>query len=373
MDGKYSIKNPYTAHFESSQALCQGTGGKETRHIVIQSPADKLPFEVGDSLAVLPENHPELVQAILAKLAIPADTEVKNQKEESTTLEKALTESFSITQLNPKTVKFWASLNNDLTKISEDKELLKTYCDGRDLLDLINEYPVKNIPLQELLGELKNILPRLYSIASSQSLIKDKIELTIAMVEWESLGRKRQGLCSTFLGHRLKTGDTVKTFIHNAKSFKLPENDSTDMIMIGPGTGVAPFRAFLQERQARGAKGKNWLFFGHWHRAEHFFYQEDWQNWQNQGLLSKIDLAFSRDQEEKIYVQHLMEKNAQELWQWIENGAHFYVCGDAKHMAKDVELALKNAIKDHSGMSEEETTKYLNQMKKEKRYQKDVY
>lgn len=220
---------------------------------------------------------------------------------------------------------------------------------------------------------LRKLNPRLYSIASSFNAHPDEVHLTVAKVEYETKGRSRKGVASTFLCDRMEPGDKVKVFMQVSKHFRLPENPETDVIMVGPGTGIAPFRAFLEERRVTGASGRNWLFFGNPYRATDFFYEEELEEYLDQGILTRLDLAWSRDQANKIYVQNKMQEAKRDLWEWIEGGAHFYVCGDATRMAGDVDSALREAVRDEGGMSADEADAYVDQMKKDHRYQRDVY
>ena len=255
----------------------------------------------------------------------------------------------------------------------EQAQELKAYVLTRDWVDLLEEFPSVRLAAQEVVDNLKRLLPRLYSIASSPTLCPDEIHLTVAMVEDDLHGRKRQGVASWFLADRVNLED-AKVPVFVAKSpFGLPKDDGVDAIMIGPGTGVAPFRSFLQERMARKAAGRNWLFFGEQRREFDYFYAQDWEYFQQEGLLTRLELAFSRDQEDKVYVQHKMLECAQELWGWIDSGAHIYICGDSKHMAVDVEKALCQIFIEQGGMDEAQAVQFLKDLRKEKRYQKDVY
>ena len=371
----YSIKNPFVGSFISSQELCSPSSGKDTRHIQIQIPADELPYTVGDSLCIVPKNHPDLVAAVLAALPCAADEQVTAPNGQDCTLQVALSDYCTLSKISAKCLK-WYAQSQDVSALQEiiaDKEQQKTYLDGRDILDLLTEHPPKEVVAQDFINVLGKIIPRLYSIASSQKHDPTKIELTIAAVEWESLERKRYGVASTYLCHRSQPQDEIRCYIHHAKKFKLPTDGDTDVIMVGPGTGIAPFRAFMQDRVADNAKGRNWLYFGDWRRDEHFYYADEWQTYLDAGQLQQLDLAFSRDQEHKIYVQHLLENNAEETWKWLDGGAHFYVCGDASRMAKDVDDALHKIVAEAGGKGETGAKEYIEQMVKDGRYQRDVY
>jgi sulfite reductase (NADPH) flavoprotein alpha-component len=255
----------------------------------------------------------------------------------------------------------------------ESKDLLEKWLYDREFIDLLLEFPSARISPQELVDHLRRLVPRLYSIASSQRVHPFEVQLIVAVVRYRTNGRDRVGACSSFLADRVAVGSTpTPVFVSNAH-FGLPPDDSKDIIMVGPGTGIAPFRAFVEERAATGAKGRNWLFFGDQRRATDFLYEEDWAKWKADGVLTRIDTAFSRDQLLKVYVQDRMREGAAELWAWIKAGAYFYVCGDAKRMAKDVDVALHDVIAGQGGMSPAEAADYVKAMKKEKRYQRDVY
>ena len=371
----YSIKNPYIGSFISSDELCPLSSGKDTRHIQINVPASELPYTVGDSLCVIPKNHPELVDAVLHAVPCAGDETVTAPNGASCSLAQALSDYCTLSKISAKCLKWYALTqdNRELQEIVEDKERQKEYINGRDILDLLTEYPPQPFVAQEFVDVLGKIIPRLYSIASSQKYDPSKIELTIAAVEWESLGRKRYGVASTYLCHRSQAADEIRCYIHHAKKFKLPTDGDTDVIMVGPGTGIAPFRAFMQDRVADHAQGRNWLYFGDWRRDDHFYYADEWQAYLDAGQLQHLDLAFSRDQAHKIYVQHLLEQNAQETWQWLDGGAHFYVCGDATRMAKDVDDALHKIVAEAGGKGEEGAKAYIEQMVTDGRYQRDVY
>lgn len=372
----YSIKNPYIGSFISSEALCPISSGKDTRHIQIQVPAAELPYTVGDSLCVIPQNHPELVDAVLHAVPCAGDEVITAPNGETCSVAEALSAHCTLSKISGKCLK-WYALTQDVVELQElieDKEQQKEYIGGRDVLDLLTEYPPsKDFVAQEFIDVLGKIIPRLYSIASSQKHDPTKIELTIAAVEWESLGRKRFGVASTYLCHRCQADDEIRCYIHHAKKFKLPTDTDTDIIMVGPGTGIAPFRAFMQDRVADNARGRNWLYFGDWRRSEHFYYGDEWQAYVEAGQLQHLDLAFSRDQEHKIYVQHLLKNNAQETWEWLDSGAHFYVCGDAARMAKDVDDALHKIVAEAGGKGEDGAKAYVEQMIADGRYQRDVY
>jgi sulfite reductase (NADPH) flavoprotein alpha-component len=255
---------------------------------------------------------------------------------------------------------------------SRPEELL-AYLEQREFIDLIEEYPSARFTPQAFIDQLRKLQPRLYSIASSPLLHPHEIHLTVAVVRYQTNGRSRIGVCSTFLSDRTPMHEPVLPVFVSHSHFGLPEDDARDIIMVGPGTGIAPFRSFVQERLARGATGRSWVFFGDQRRAFDYLYEEEWEAWRAGGKLARLDLAFSRDQAHKVYVQDRMQENAAELWAWLKAGAAFYVCGDAKRMAKDVDLALHDIIATHGGMDAAAAADYVKLMKKEKRYQRDVY
>jgi sulfite reductase (NADPH) flavoprotein alpha-component len=255
----------------------------------------------------------------------------------------------------------------------ENKDQLAGYLEDREYIDLLTEFPSAKLAPQELSDHLRKLMPRLYSIASSSKPYPNEVHLTVAIVRYETNHRSRVGVCSTFMADRVELKNTPVPVFVSDSHFGVPEDGSKDIIMVGPGTGIAPFRAFMQERIATHATGRNWLFFGDQHRATDYLYEEEWVQWQAQGALARVDLAFSRDQLLKIYVQDRMRENAAELWSWIKGGAHFYVCGDAKRMAKDVDVALHDIIGAHGGMDAPAAAEYVKQMKRDKRYQRDVY
>ena len=258
-----------------------------------------------------------------------------------------------------------------LKKHQVNKQDLIDYMWGRELIDLFKEFPQPSLSVDDFVGLLRPMPPRLYSIASSLSAHSDEVHLTVAVVRYDTHGRKRKGVCSSYLAERV--GDTIPCYFHPNKNFKLPEESDKPIIMVGPGTGIAPFRAFIEERKINGSSGKNWLFFGDRSQKTDYLYGDEWQRYQQDGSLHSLDLAWSRDQEDKVYVQHKMLERGQELWKWLEDGAVFYVCGDASRMAKDVDQALRTIAQEHGTMSEEDSTVWIKSLQKEKRYLKDVY
>lgn len=373
----YSRKNPFPAPLLVHKRLCSPDSIKDTRHFELSLAGSGVEYSVGDSLGVFPENDPELVDEILKALGFDGEETVAGADGGETSLRHALTANVAITSPSRKFIKEIAERSGDaelqnLLKPELAKEL-KKYLEGRETIDFFIQFPQVKFGAAELVDLLGKLQPRLYSIASSLKAHPEEVHLTVARVEYETFGRGRKGVCSTFMSDRVPDGGTMRVFNHVAKGFRPPENLDTPMIMVGPGTGIAPFRAFLEERKATGASGKNWLFFGNPHQANDYFYKDEFEGYLADGTLSRLDLAWSRDQDYKIYVQHKLQEAAAELWEWVDNGSHFYVCGDAIYMAGDVDKALHGAIQTHGGRSEEEAAEYVKQMKKDKRYQLDVY
>ncbi|MCY8641433.1 assimilatory sulfite reductase (NADPH) flavoprotein subunit [Bacillus haynesii] len=373
----YSRKNPFRAEVLENLNLNGRGSNKETRHLELSLEGSGLTYEPGDALGIFPENNPELVDMLLAELKWDPNVTITVDQGENLSLKEALTSYFEITVLTKKFIQQAAELieNEKLRELaaSENADQLKAYIAGRDLIDFVRDFgPIAAAP-QEFVSILRKMPPRLYSIASSFAANPDEVHLTIGAVRYNTHGRDRKGVCSVLCAERLQPGDTLPVFIQPNKNFKLPENPEAPIIMVGPGTGVAPFRSFMQEREETGAPGKSWMFFGDQHFVTDFLYQTEWQKWLSDGVLTKMDVAFSRDTEEKVYVQHRMLEHSKELFEWLEEGAAFYVCGDKNNMAKDVQNALLEIIEKEGGKSREEAEAYLAEMKKQKRYQRDVY
>jgi sulfite reductase (NADPH) flavoprotein alpha-component len=292
----------------------------------------------------------------------------------SLSLAEALTSTLEITQTAVNFISFWAEKSQDknLLVLSEDKNAAREYAGNHQIIDVVKSAPAK-VTAQGFADALRKITPRLYSIASSQAEVEEEVHLTVGLVEYNENDHLRSGGASSFLGKRLEEGGTVKVFIEHNDNFRLPANGETPVIMIGPGTGIAPFRAFMQEREATESSGDNWLFFGDQTFTQDFLYQVEWQGYLKSGLLTNIDLAFSRDQAAKIYVQDRLREKASEVFAWLERGAHLYICGDMSRMAKDVELALIDIISEHGKLSTEQAQDYLKELRNAKRFQKDVY
>jgi sulfite reductase (NADPH) flavoprotein alpha-component len=372
-NGAFSKTNQFPARLIANRKLNAEGSEKETRHFEISLEGSGLNYEVGDALGIFPKNCPELVEDILRALNFNGEESVKVSDGEFP-LRKALAEKLDIIKPAPEFLKFIAERNSTLRELlsPERKDDLKKFLWGREIIDLLLETPDAKFSPAEFVALLKKLAPRLYSIASSPKAHAGQVHLTVSIVRYESHGRARKGLASTFLADRASE-IPVPVFVQTSHGFRLPANGETPVIMVGPGTGVAPFRAFLHERQAVGAKGKNWLFFGEQRVATDFYYRDELEKMFSDGHLTKLNTAFSRDQAEKIYVQHRMLENAAELWSWLEAGAHFYVCGDASRMAKDVDDALHKIVETAGGKSAEDAKAYVAKLKLEKRYQRDVY
>ncbi len=372
---EHSRKNPFPAQLLTNRLLTATASAKEVRHFEISLADSGLTYEVGDALGVIPSNCPTAVDEILHALNCDGEEAVPTPDGGESPLRQALTRDYEITKIPAPLLEAIAERSADKTLadllVPEAKEALAHYLWGREVIDLLADFPGVTFTPPDFVGHLRKLQPRLYSISSSLRAFPDQVHLTTAAVRYESFGRPRKGACSTFLSDRV-TGP-VPVFIQVSKGFRLPPSPETPMIMVGPGTGIAPFRAFLHDRKATGATGKNWLLFGDQKAATDFLYREELEEFLANGHLTRLDTAFSRDQAEKIYVQHRMIEQAAELWAWLEDGAHFYVCGDASRMAKDVDAALHIVIQTAGGKTEEEAATYVANLESTKRYQRDVY
>ncbi|HEY2574314.1 MAG TPA: sulfite reductase subunit alpha, partial [Verrucomicrobiaceae bacterium] len=328
--------NPFPATLLANLKLNGASSAKDTRHIAFSLADSGLTYETGDALGVVVQNDPQVVDSIIAAQNLDASTSVVLPDGGQAPLREALLRHYEVR----------AFLGKEADASQTPSEFIDT---------------------------LKKLQPRLYSIASSLKAHPGEVHLCVGAVRYESNGIKHQGVASTFLADRLSLGDTTGIFVHTAKHFRVPAGSDTRMIMVGPGTGIAPFRAFLEERQATGASGGNWLFFGDQKSESDYLYRDQITRWHEEGFLTRLDLAFSRDQAEKIYVQNRMLAQAAELWRWLDGGAHFYVCGDASRMAKDVDAALHQIIREQGGRSADDAAAYVSEMKKSKRYARDVY
>jgi sulfite reductase (NADPH) flavoprotein alpha-component len=372
----FGKKNPFPSPLLNSFDLNKEGSARETYHVELSLKDSGLEYQVGDALGVLSHNPAQVVDEILPLLPFNVKDVVPLPSGAEVSLREALITSYDIRSLNKRLLKAWSERSGSpfLRALVEggSREEIEEFCWGRELIDLINDHPADFADGEEFVSVLKKLQPRLYSIASSPNAHPGEVHLTVAIVRYNSHGRDRGGVCSTYLSDRV--GDVCSgVFVHNNKAFRLPEDHSKDIIMVGPGTGIAPLRAFLEEREVSKASGRNWLFFGNPCRATDFIYEDEINAWVDNGTLSKLDLAFSRDQENKIYVQDRMLEAGAELWDWLQGGGYFYVCGDASRMAKDVDKALQTIVKTHGGLSDEEAIDYLKNLKKEKRYARDVY
>jgi sulfite reductase (NADPH) flavoprotein alpha-component len=374
----YTRANPFPAKLLVNRRLSGPESAKDTRHFELDLTGWGLSFEVGDSLAVYATNDPQLVDEIIHALGASGEEEAPRPRGAPTTLREALLRDYSVTQPTPKFLRAIAHkanaapLLNDL--LAPERRLdLQTYLYGMEVIDFLVEHPSVRFAPEEFVCLLTKLQPRLYSVASSLRAYPDEVHFIVDVVRYESHGRIRKGVCSCFLAER--AGDVpVPVFPSVAKHFHLPEDPDIPIIMIGPGTGVAPFRAYLQERQATGSKGKNWLFFGAQHQSCDFAYGEEFEALNKEGFLTRLDCAWSRDQAQKVYVQHRMSDNAAEIWKWLDaEGAHFFVCGDAKRMAKDVDATLRKIVQEQGGKSVDEANEYVEKLKSDKRYKRDVY
>lgn len=371
MEG-FGKTNPYPAALLRNVLLSRQGSAKEVRHYEIALGDSGFHYDVGDALGVFPENCPALVEELLSVAKCNGDEVVEFGGKEGSLHEwllRKLDISRPSQELVAKVAKLVPECEFAALVTAENAAELKRWLFGRDVVDILKLLP-KPLPPGEWVGLLRKLSPRLYSISSSPKAHPGEVHLTVGTVRYETFGRKRKGVCSSFLAER---GKTVPIFVQPSHGFKPPVDPTIGMIMIGPGTGIAPFRAFLEERQVSGAPGRNWLFFGNQTRRADFLYEEQITDWQKSGHLTRLDLAFSRDQEAKLYVQHKMLEHAAELWRWLEMGSHFYVCGDATRMAKDVDEALHQVVQRAGGKTVEEAKSYIAKLKSEKRYQRDVY
>ena len=382
----YSKDRPFPARLTENRLLNKPGSAKETRHFVVDLRGSGLRYKAGDSLGIFPSNRREEVDELLKRLGAAGTEPVSPpalKLPAPLPLREVLTDRLALAKPTRKFVEALAAKAanaDERAKLAgllspESKDVLAGYLEQREFIDLLAEFPSAGLSPQEFVGHLRKLMPRLYSIASSGRVFPSDVHLTVAIVRYETNHRQRVGVCSTFLADRAQAGAKpvpIPVFVSDSH-FGPPEDGARDCIMVGPGTGIAPFRAFLQDRGATGATGRNWLFFGDQKRGTDFLYEEEWQHYLAKGQLTRLDTAFSRDQLLKVYVQDRMRENAAELWRWLEGGAHFCVCGDAKRMAKDVDTALHDIVRDQGGMTAEQAADYVKQMKKDKRYQRDVY
>lgn len=379
---KYSRLTPFIAKIKERQDLCYSCPDKITQHIVIDLMDSGIEYNVGDCVGVYPVNDPQLLNLTLKAMKADGNERIIDPENSETyflrdylsikknvsDVSKNLLKEIAHRQSNPH-----KRLELETLLQKENSALLKEYLHGKHLWDILLHHEEANFSPEELCSFLMPLLPRYYSIASSQKVMKNEIHLTVRLLSYEAHGHPRIGICTHYLCNLTPTEEPiVPLFIHPHSGFTIPNDSDAGMIMVGPGTGVAPFRAFMQEREALGATGKNWLFFGEWRKDYNFLYREYWDKLVEEGKL-RLDVAFSRDQEDKRYVQHLLLQNSKEVFEWLQEGAYFYVCGDAKRMAKDVEMALIEIIKKEGNLSEESAKEYVKQLRKDKRYLRDVY
>lgn len=380
----YSKDQPFPAIVTENRLLTKPGSAKETRHFVVSLAGSGLHYQAGDSLGVFPTNRREEVEEILRRLGATGEERVSPamlKLAEPITLREALTARLALAGPTPRFVGLLAEKATEpgekarLTGMlaPEAKPVLTTFLEERQFVDLLAEFPSAKLTAQEFADQLRRLMPRLYSIASSPLLHANEVHLTVAVVRYETNHRERFGVCSTFLADRVQVGATPTPVFVSHSHFGPPDDGAKDAIMVGPGTGIAPFRAFVQERVASGATGRNWVFFGDQHRATDFLYEEEWSAWCAAGKVARLDTAFSRDQTRKIYVQDRLREHAKEVWRWLAGGGHFYVCGDAKRMAKDVDVALHDIVAQEGGMEAAAAAEYVKQMRRDRRYQRDVY
>ncbi len=372
----FGKKNPFPSPILKNYNLNGEGSAKETNHIELSLEGSDYDYQAGDALGVFPVNPADVVDEIIKSLPFDTNDEVPFPDGSEGSLRDALMYHYDIRKITKAFVTKWQARSGSpmLRAIVESgsKEAMDDFCWGRELVDLVVDHPADFADGEEFVGILKKLAPRLYSISSSPNAHPGEVHLTIGIVRYDSNYRSRGGVCSTFFADRAE-GVQPGCFVHHNKAFRLPEDKSTDIIMVGPGTGIAPFRAFLEERQVSEATGRNWLFFGDQHAATDYLYQEQIEQFQKDGVLNQLDLAFSRDQADKIYVQTRMLEKGAELWAWLDGGASFYVCGDASRMAKDVDAALHTIAQEHGGLSADEAIAFIKDLRKAKRYNRDVY
>ncbi len=382
-ENPYSRKNPFRAELIRHDRLTRPGSLKDTRHFVLSLAGSGLTYTPGDSLGAFGRNSPAVVDELLVWLGFAADTPITAPNGQPATLRETLERDYIVNRANRKVMSGLAERipqgeqRNRLMEILDNSELLSEYIDSRDYVDIIMDFDEARFETPAaFLSQLTPVVPRLYSIASSPLAHPGEVHLCVAVVRYDTHGRPKKGLASGFLAdHANMFVKNIPVYVQESRTFRLPADRSRDIIMCGPGAGIAPFRAFVEQRVAEAASGRNWLFFGEQHRGTDFLYEGEWMAYQKRGKLCRLDLAFSRDQSYKVYVQNRMLEQAKELWAWLQGGAYFYVCGDAKHMAKDVHQALIEIAQKQGGLSPESAAEYVNVtlMKAEKRYLRDVY
>ena len=370
----YTKENPYSATLSVGQKITSDDANKDVRHIEIDLADSGIHYAAGDALGVWFSNDEALVAEVLHLAGLSGDEKISLANGQHLSIKEALTFHDELTQNTPQFIKGYAELSQNaaLLQLIQDTVALQAAVDCTPIAGILHDYP-HAISAEQLHGLLRPLTPRMYSIASAQAEVKTEVHLTVGRVAYEHHGQAYTGGASGFLSDRVEEGGEIKVFVEPNKNFRLPENGDTPIIMIGAGTGVAPFRAFIQQRDNNGDAGLNWLVFGNQKFTDDFLYQSEWLQYRKNGLLNKVSTAWSRQGQEKVYVQHKLRENAADVWQWLQNGAHVYVCGDALRMAKDVELALLDIIAAHGNMSLDDADEYLSELRENKRYQRDVY
>lgn len=375
----YDRQNPFYATLKERYCLNRPGSSRETLHLVLDLKGSGLIYRPGDSFGILPKNDPALVEKTLAALLQGSQTVIDKKSGVTLPLSDYLAKGANLMRVSkPLTILAYekqadGAKKKELESVLKSTESWNAYASAFEVWDFLEEHAAAKITSDELIPLLQPLLPRFYSVASSQAVVGDEVHLTLSVVEYVTRGVSRIGVASQFLGRQVPLNEpVVPLYLQPAHSFSLPEDHEAHIIMVGPGTGIAPFRAFMQERMAKGASGKNWLFFGERQKAYDFLYEEYWSDLQQRGLLD-VETAFSRDQSDKIYVQHRLIDRGKALWQWLNEGAYFYVCGDAHTMAKDVDAALHLIVAEHGRLSESESRAFIKALKTEKRYLRDVY
>ena len=373
----YGKRNPFPAKLVEKVLLSGKGTAKEAWHLEFSLEGSGMDYEVGDALAVVPQNAADVVESVLAATGLNGAEEVTLKDGTCLSVREACTSRLDITGLTRSVAKKYLELTGS-AKLAEllddgDKVLFREYAAGRQVVDLLEDFPMKGKSAADLVGVLRSLPPRLYSIASSPKAHPGEVHLTVAGVRYDAHGKSRKGVASTCLADMVRPGQAIPVFVQPNKRFRLPEDDTAPIIMVGPGTGVAPYRAFVEERAARGATGESWLIFGDQHFLYDYLYQLEWQAHLKSGALTRIDVAFSRDQPEKVYVQHRLREQAEEVFSWLEKGACFYVCGDATHMAGEIHETILEILEAEGGRSREDAEAYVEDMKLNGRYQLDIY
>ena len=370
----YTKENPYSATLSVGQKITSDDANKDVRHIEIDLADSGIHYAAGDALGVWFSNDEALVAEVLGLAGLSGDEKISLANGQHLSIKEALTFHDELTQNTPQFIKGYAELSQNaaLLQLIQDTTALQAAVDCTPIAGILHDYP-HAISAEQLHGLLRPLTPRMYSIASAQAEVETEVHLTVGRVAYEHHGQAYTGGASGFLSDRVEEGGEIKVFVEPNKNFRLPENGDTPIIMIGAGTGVAPFRAFIQQRDNNGDAGLNWLVFGNQKFTDDFLYQSEWLQYRKNGLLNKVSTAWSRQGQEKVYVQHKLRENAADVWQWLQNGAHVYVCGDALRMAKDVEQALLDIIAAHGNMSLDDADEYLSELRENKRYQRDVY